>query len=148
MEKVIYFDMDGTLADLYNEKNWLADLLLQKTTPYDNAKVLPNREKMLIVLKTLKEKGYTLGIISWLSKVATEDYKNRITQSKRNWLNKYFLNMFDEMHFVEYGTPKHTVAKTMPCILVDDDSKVKETWEKNNGIAIDARDIENLLEMV
>ena len=28
MKKInVYLDMDGTIADLYNEKNWLEDLM-------------------------------------------------------------------------------------------------------------------------
>ena len=36
----INFDMDGTIADLYGEENWLDDLINERTTPYANAKPL------------------------------------------------------------------------------------------------------------
>ena len=33
----IYFDMDGTIADLYGVENWLNDLRTERTTPYEIA---------------------------------------------------------------------------------------------------------------
>lgn len=148
MEKAIYFDMDGTLADFYNEPGWLADLLLQKTNPYDNAKPLISKEDFLIIVNTLKEQGYVVGVISWLGKVATEEYKERTRQAKRNWLSKHFGEVFDIIHLVQYGTPKHRVAKIMPSILVDDNHGVNKAWTKHGGLAIDAKDITNILQIV
>lgn len=40
MIKAIYFDMDGTIADLYGQYGWKADLEAERTTPYRNAKPL------------------------------------------------------------------------------------------------------------
>ena len=34
MEKAIYFDMDGTIADLYGVDGWLDDLMNESTRPY------------------------------------------------------------------------------------------------------------------
>ena len=148
MEKTIYFDMDGTLADFYNEPNWLADLTAQRTAPYDNAKPLIEPEDFLTMVNILKDKGYTIGIISWLSRVSTADYKEKVRQSKRNWLNKHFGDVFDEIHLVQYGTPKHRVAKTMPSILVDDNEGINKGWTKKGGLAIHANDIHRILELI
>ena len=38
----IWFDMDGTIADLYNVNGWLDDLENERTRPYDEAAVLLN----------------------------------------------------------------------------------------------------------
>ena len=32
--KAIYFDMDGTIADLYGRDGWLDDLMNEYTRPY------------------------------------------------------------------------------------------------------------------
>ena len=148
MERAIYFDMDGTLADFYNEPDWLADLVAQKTNPYDKAEPLITKEQLETIVQTLKDKGYIVGIISWLSKVSTNEYKEKVRQAKRNWLNKHFGQLFDEIHLVAYGTPKHRVAKIMPSILVDDNQGVTKAWAKHGGLAIDAKDITKILQIV
>ena len=38
--KAIYFDMDGTIANLYAVENWLEDLQNKNTRPYEQAKVM------------------------------------------------------------------------------------------------------------
>ena len=148
MEKAIYFDMDGTLADFYNQPNWLADLVAQKTDPYDNAEPLITKEQLETIVRTLKDRGYVVGIISWLSKISTHEYKEKVRQAKRNWLNKHFGQLFDEIHLVAYGTPKHRVAQVMPSILVDDNQEINEVWARHGGLAIDAKDITNILQIV
>ena len=40
MTKAIYFDMDGTIADLYGVENWLDYLVAEQTKPYREAKPL------------------------------------------------------------------------------------------------------------
>jgi hypothetical protein len=42
----------------------------------------------------------------------------------------------DEVHMVKYGTPKHRVAKIRHGILIDDNSAVREAWEKYGGETI------------
>lgn len=54
--KTIYFDMDGTIADLYGEENWLQDILTEKTSAYENAKPLTNMEKLEKILLELQAK--------------------------------------------------------------------------------------------
>ena len=40
--KAIYFDMDGTIADLYSVEGWLPMLRAHNATPYTQAKTLVN----------------------------------------------------------------------------------------------------------
>lgn len=148
MKKVIYFDMDGTIADFYAQPCWLLNLVAGKTDPYDNAEVLPNKEQFIAMVHQLKARGYTIGIISWLGKQSTEDFKARVRQAKLNWLDRHFGQIFDEIHLVQYGTPKHTVTNNLPCYLVDDNQFVIRSWNKHGGRAIDAKDILNLLQIV
>ena len=45
--------------------------------------------------------------------------------------------MFDEIHIVKYGTPKHTTVKEgKNSILIDDDNIVREKWIRYGGIAV------------
>ena len=54
MYKALVFDMDGTLANLYNEPNWLEDLQNGNARPYENAQPLVNMEDLAIILNLLK----------------------------------------------------------------------------------------------
>ena len=50
MDKMIIFDMDGTIADLYSVNNWLDKLRAFDVTPYKNAKPLYDMEILKLVL--------------------------------------------------------------------------------------------------
>ena len=83
----IYFDMDGTLANLY-VGDWLEQLNNNKTDPFDNAEVMI-AEKVLLKLT----KDYNLGIISWTPMSANKEYANRVKQSKLDWLIRNYPNI-------------------------------------------------------
>ena len=129
----IYLDMDGTIADLYGVDGWLADLEAQKTRPYEEAKVMHNMNALAKAIHKAQASGIKVGIISWLSKSATEDYNKAVEKAKRKWLKKHLKSVqFDEMHIVPYGTPKSTVAVNMG-ILFDDEERNRLEWSKGNA---------------
>lgn len=139
MKTTIYFDMDGTIADLYNCDNWLASLLAEQTKPYRQAKSMVDMKALGKVLNTLQSKGYDLGIVSWLCKNGTAEYNARVTKTKKEWLAKHLGAVtFDEVHIVEYGTPKHTVVSNPLGILFDDEIGNRNNW---TGTAYDVHDI-------
>ena len=74
----IYFDMDGTIADLYGVENWLNDLINSNTRPYDEAKPLINFSALARQIHKMQKIGFTFGIVSWLSKSGTEEYNVHI----------------------------------------------------------------------
>ena len=47
----IYFDMDGTIANLYGVENWLDYLMNEKTVPYDIASPMVDLEKLAAILE-------------------------------------------------------------------------------------------------
>lgn len=143
MTKAIYFDMDGTIANLYGIDGWLDYIINEYTKPYREAKALVNMRQLGKELNRLKQNGYTIGIISWLPKGATNEYNERITQAKRNWLAKHLSAVqFDEIHIVEYGTPKQTLGNG---ILFDDEEPNRTNWR---GKAYDVNDIIETLKAI
>lgn len=131
----IYFDLDGTVADLYGVDGWLADLEAKRTRPYDEAKPMHNMSQLARALNKAQKNGIQIGVISWLSKTATEDYNKAVIKAKRKWLKKHLKSVrFDEIHIVEYGTPKSTVALDMG-ILFDDEERNRLEWSKGNAYA-------------
>lgn len=124
----IYLDMDGTIADLYGIDGWLADLEAKRTRPYDEAKPMHNMSVLARALNKAQKQGAHIGIISWLSKTATEDYNKAVEKAKRKWLKKHLKSVnFDEIHIVPYGTPKSSVAKSVG-ILFDDEERNRLEW--------------------
>ena len=77
----IYFDMDGTIADLYGVENWLEYLINKNAFPYENAKPLLKLSLLARILNELQRNGYRLGIISWLAKNSNEEYDKAVTDA-------------------------------------------------------------------
>lgn len=120
--------MDGTIADLYGVKDWLEYLKNEQTAPYEQAKPLVNLSRLARHLNRLQREGYTIGIISWGSRFATNEFNRRIDQAKREWLNKHLPSVrFDMIHIVPYGTLKNNHNKGND-ILFDDEAPNREAW--------------------
>lgn len=141
MTKAIYFDMDGTIADLYEVPDWLPMLRAGDATPYAIAQPKVNMVELSAILSQLKTNGYTIGVITWLSMGSDKEYDRKVREAKSEWLKRYITIEFDEIHMVKYATPKHTVAKIRKGILVDDNEGVCQQWTKYGGVAIDAKPV-------
>lgn len=139
MNKVLVFDMDGTIANFYGVNNWLADLRAENPRPYIVAKPMYDMEALNIVLLKLKELGWTIAITSWLAKGSTKEYDTKVREAKRAWLEKYNFP-YDEIHLVKYGTTKANCTRKLGGrqILIDDNKQVRAGWTL--GETIDANE--------
>lgn len=143
MTKAIYFDMDGTIADLYGVEGWLDDLCAERTKPYREAKPLVNMRQLGKLLNELQAQGWTIGIISWLSKSGSDEYGDRVAKTKEKWLAKHLGSVhFDEIKIAKYGTPKQFLADHAFGILFDDERQNRDNWL---GEAYDAHNILQVL---
>lgn len=141
MNKAIYFDMDGTIADLYGVSDWLADLEAENVRPYAEAKPLLNLSLLARYIHKAQRMGYTVGVISWLSKTGSPAYNEAVAAVKREWLAKHLPSVeWDEIHIVKYGTPKST-CRTCPGILFDDEQRNLDEWGAGAVIASDLLEI-------
>lgn len=144
----IYLDMDGTFADLYAVEGWLEMLQAYDATPYAKAKPMVHMATMARHINTLRKLGVKVGVISWLSKTATDEYNAEVEKVKRKWLAKHLPSVeFDEIHIIPYGTPKYTVAD-MVGILVDDEERNRKEWVDNGGIAVNAEYLLDLFRLI
>ena len=132
--RVLVFDMDGTIADLYGVANWLEDLRNENPRPYINAEPLYDMENFVNILNALKACGWKIVVTSWLSKGSTPIYDKAVRKAKRDWLKEWGVP-YDEIHLVKYGTPKHRVTRYPFQVLVDDNAEVRDAW---HGRTIDA----------
>ena len=137
-DKWIWFDMDGTIADLYGVDGWLEDLIAHNTRPYAQAKDIYNVLDLLEIMIVLKENGYKLGVISWGSKENNKEYDKAVEIVKKAWLYDRLMDSFlDEIIVTPYGVRKaDTCRKFGYGILVDDEKQNRDTWDL--GITIDA----------
>ena len=151
MAKAIYFDMDGTLANLYGVEGWLEKLRACDASPYTEATVLLNMQALAHRLNRLQRLGYTIGVISWLSKESTTAYDKAVAEEKLAWLAKHLTSVkWDEIHIVAYGKKKHLTAQVKGGYLFDDNEGVRRAWIKNNpeGWAFDVEDILGTLDLL
>lgn len=126
--KKIWFDMDGTIANLYEVENWLDYIRSESTYPYDTAKTMLNFSLLARLLNSLQRKGWKIGIISWTSKIGSEEYNLAIEMAKRAWLARHLPSVeWDEIKVVRYGTNKYLACGGG--ILFDDEEQNRNGWQ-------------------
>lgn len=125
----LWFDMDGTLANLYGVDSWLDKIQAQDASPYADAAVLWNMSQLARALNRARRAGCELGIISWLAKSSTPEYDTAVRAAKLDWLNKHLHSVgWDAINIVAYGTPKQDFMTSPDDILFDDENKNRENW--------------------
>lgn len=140
----IWFDMDGTIADLYGVENWLPMLRNYDPTPYAIAKPLLNLSYLARLLNKLQANGYEIGVISWLSRESNAEYDRSVTEAKKHWLNKHLPSVhWNEIHIVEYGQNKWEIGGEG--IIFDDDERIRMSW---GGGAYPPNEIFNVLNIL
>ena len=149
MTKMLVFDMDGTIADLYGVDGWLDNLMAEDTRPYDVAEPIYNMENLNVILKTLKAKGWKVAVTTWLAKDSSKAYDKKVRQSKLNWLKKFNFP-YDEIHLVKYGTTKANCTRHHGGfqILVDDNEKVRKGWKLGDTINANENILEKLAALI
>lgn len=136
MKKAIWFDMDGTIANLYGVENWLDYIIAENTKPYEIAEPLVNMNALARVLNRLNRNGYTINIVSWTAKNGTAEYNKAVAEVKKAWLKKHLASVkFTSIDVIPYGMNK---AENRNGILFDDEEPNRKAW---NGTAHDADNI-------
>lgn len=123
----IWFDMDGTIADLYGVDGWLDNLINENTRPYDEAKPLVNMSHLARLLHKAQANGYEIGIISWTSRGGSDLYNGEVALAKMVWLHKHLPSVeWNAIKIVAYGTNKRTACGGG--ILFDDEEGNRKAW--------------------
>ena len=146
MNITINFDMDGTIADLYANPNWLPMLRAFDPTPYATAKPLLRLNTLARKLNALQKEGYQLAVISWLSKESNAEYDEAVTATKMAWLAEHLPSVhWDRITIVPYGTPKQNFCNNPLDILFDDEERNRTNW---TGRAYDVNNIMEILRKI
>ena len=130
--RMIVWDMDGTMADLYGVDGWLEMLRNENPLPYEIAKPLWDMERLANIIRGLQAIGVEQRIVTWLSMDSSEEYKREVRTAKREWL-EHFDFPFDHFHGVQYGATKADsvrkfLADDEEAILIDDSARVRKGW--------------------
>lgn len=150
LPKMLCFDMDGTIADLYSVPDWLPMLRAENPMPYYMANPLCDMSRLFNALTALRAEGVEVRVITWLSKDSTEDYKTAVREAKKTWLACYGFPC-DHFHGVQYGATKaDSIRKYLSegetAILFDDNAKVRAGWHMGEAVDPTACDIVQFLE--
>ena len=147
--KVLVFDMDGTIADLYGVQGWLEDLRNENARPYKVAKAIYDKMVLNEILALLKAQGWKVVVTTWLAKDSTEYYKDLVRKAKLEWLAEQEFP-FDEIHLVQYGTTKANCTRKLGGyqILVDDNEQVRNGWTLGNTINANENILEKLVDLL
>ncbi len=144
--KMICFDMDGTIADLYAVENWLPMLRAFDPTPYAVAEPMWDMAELANLLTQCQSIGIEIRIITWLSKDSNPAYDKAVRTAKREWLEAQGFP-FDHFHGVAYGATKadsirRYLGEGESAILFDDNAKVRQGWHM--GEAVDPTEVDIL----
>ena len=139
----IYFDMDGTIANLYAVENWLPKLRNEDASPYADAIPLLKMNVLARLLNKAQRNGHKIGIVSWTSKGGSTEYNKAVAITKIKWLANHLASVhFDEIRIGKYGTPKSTMVDDINGILFDDEEPNRKEWKGK------AFDVDNIIEIL
>lgn len=130
---VLYLDMDGTIADLYSQENWLDKLKNEDKEIYYKAEVIISEQDLL---KIYPLEDYDIRILTMLAGYSTKEYQKNVINQKQKWLEKYYPKIAKNINnqFVEYGNCKAKYAEKYSIIL-DDNETIRKNWQKKIGLA-------------
>lgn len=127
-KQVVYLDMDGTIADLYGQADWLKGLREEKKGLFIGCKPLTTERVIRAYFPTDK---YDVRICSMTPMDASDEYCKAVIAEKNAWLDEYFPSIKHRV-FKKYGHNKN-LRNCEHHILVDDSDKVRETFK---GLAL------------
>ena len=142
MNKVLVFDMDGTIANLYGVNGWLTDLRAENTRPYAIAKPMWDMIELANILSELKNDGWKVVVTTWLAKGGSKKYNKATAKVKKAWLNRFDFP-YDKFNAVEYGTEKYDCTSELGGfqILFDDCEEIRNSWKGGEAVNPETVDI-------
>lgn len=140
----IFFDLDGTLFDLYGKKNWLEMLQNENPSAFEGD-MLPEIDPIELYKATsaLAERGVIMEVITWLPMGASPEYETACDLVKKQWV-KDNLPFISKVTSLSYGVPKQNgiEKRAERMFLIDDNAEICEMWETakmRKAIRIDSK---------
>ena len=134
MKKInVYLDMDGTIADLYGQTNWLEMLTTETDGAFINCEPMTDEETLFRLFPTDR---YEIKVLSMTPKNATADYCERVKAEKNDWLNRHFPKI-TKRFYLPYGNNKN-LKNAKNAILIDDNETIRKNFK---GLALNPADL-------
>lgn len=138
-KKAIWFDMDGTIYNLYKIDGWLEKLRAGDMSVFSHhgaGRRSLRRIRELAV--ALREHGWQVGIITWapMGITAQDPIFCDCRNTKYNWVRDNCPELMGCFFCLEYGTPKASAIANLGYttnVLVDDNKLVRAQWRENEG---------------
>lgn len=136
MLPTLCFDLDGTVADLYNVQGWLEDLQAEEAAPYYNAAERYDLDYLNDLLELYKAYGGHIIVLTWLAKgEPSEGFKRASSAAKVLWLREN-LPAITDVCTLDYGTQKWACVQNVKnAILFDDEPLNRIQWSRQGGKA-------------
>lgn len=131
--KKIYLDMDGTIANLYEQKNWLERLQKEDTTIFLECQPLISESELL---RLFPPKYYEIIILSMTPYNCSKEYHNQVIEQKNQWLDIHF-PLLKKRIYKKYGNNKN-LKNSVNAILIDDNETIRNTFK---GVAFNPIDL-------
>ena len=135
--KSIWFDMDGTIAELYKVDNWLMKLRTNDWSVYSECAPRAHANRIRNAVRALVADGWQVGVITWASKgIDWGKDLDAIAEVKHEWLCQFFPEIADgKFACIPYGYSKAKYLTEMGsnyslAYLVDDNKEVRADWRK------------------
>ena len=85
----IFFDLDGTVYDLYSVENWLEKLRSEDASVFSEGDFIGDYNRFKTVCEKLVAVGVQFEVITWLPMQASPEYELECTEVKREWVKKF-----------------------------------------------------------
>ncbi len=129
MKKIkVYLDLDGTIASLYTEKDWLKRLCNEEEGLFLHLRPLVSEK---VLLEKFPKEKYEIVILSMTPKDASLAYCERVKAEKDLWLAEHFPSLTKRI-YKKYGYNKN-LKNSANAILIDDNEIIRNNWK---GIAL------------
>ena len=128
MKTKVYLDMDGTIADLYGQPDWLEAICSEASGLFLRARPLVSEK---VLLEKFPKEKYEIVILSMTPKDASLEYCEKVIEEKNAWIDKYFPSLTKRI-YKKYGHNKN-LKNSANAILIDDNEIIRNNWR---GIAL------------
>lgn len=128
MRTKVYLDMDGTIADLYSQPDWLGAIRSEAPGLFLRARPLVSEK---VLLEKFPKEKYEIVILSMTPKDASLEYCEVVKAEKDAWLTMHFPNLKKRI-YKKYGHNKN-LKNSVKAILIDDNETIRNNWR---GLAL------------
>lgn len=145
----ICLDMDGVLADLFGQEDWLYKLNSSQASAYYDAAPLVDTEYLNNLISMFDEYlNIPTYVVSWGSMNADWYFDKQTEKIKKYWLDRFLPAIPKENVFVvPYGTDKSSIVSNFCSypILFDDTVPNCENWWWDNSVPIESENSNGVL---